>query len=151
MNMSDSKNEVLKKHRKIFRHYFEKSDKSASLPISFGLEISDGWLPIIDDLCTLIQNHVDWKQKDNPKFPQVEAQQCKEKFGGLRFYVSGSDEFVRGLIAMAEANSFRTCEMCGKPAQMRRTGWMRVTCDSCEEKRNQKFPISQSEEGEESP
>ena len=30
----------------------------------------------------------------------------KEKFGGLRFYVEGGDEYIQGLIAMSEAYSY---------------------------------------------
>jgi hypothetical protein len=62
---------------------------------------------------------------------QVRAVQVKEKFGGLRFYVSGGDEYVRGLITMAESFSFRTCEDCGIPGTQRTGGWIRTLCDGC--------------------
>lgn len=55
-----------------------------------------------------------------PVIPQVVAVQVKEKFGTLRFYVEGGDEYIRGLISMAESMSGVTCEKCGDSAQ---TNW----------------------------
>lgn len=135
--MNHTREKLLEKYAKIFRHHHEPS-KDWMLPIAYGLEVGNGWLPLIDDLCMQIQHHVDWKKKSDPEYPQVEVQQCKEKFGGLRFYVMGADEFVSGLICMAEVMSMRICEGCGSPAQTRTDGWHRTTCDICEEKRKSK-------------
>ena len=44
---------------------------------------------------------------------QVVAVQVKEKFGTLRFYYDGGDDYISGLSAMAESMSGRTCEVCG--------------------------------------
>lgn len=41
------------------------------------------------------------------------AVQVKEKFGGLRFYVSGGTEAHQDMINMVEALSYRVCEECG--------------------------------------
>ena len=57
------------------------------------------------------------------------AAQVKEKFGGLRFYVDGGDDWVYGAISMAESMSYRTCEVCGAPGVTRGEGWIRTTCD----------------------
>jgi hypothetical protein len=61
--------------------------------------------------------------------PHVEVQQVKEKFGGLRFYFSGGDERIDGMVLMAEAIAERTCEVCGKPGRPREGGWIRTLCD----------------------
>jgi len=61
--------------------------------------------------------------------PQVVAVQIKEKFGGLRFYYNGGDSTVKGIVAMAEAMSYRTCEVCGNVGEQRGGGWIRVLCD----------------------
>ena len=66
---------------------------------------------------------------------QLKASQVKEKFGSLRFYVAGGDEYCRGAIVMAERASARTCENCGQPGSVRKDGWHCVQCDSCNEKR----------------
>jgi hypothetical protein len=56
------------------------------------------------------------------------ATQVKEKFGTLRFYVSGGDDFTNGVIRMAEAMSSVTCEECGKPGTTSGPGWVRTLC-----------------------
>ena len=63
---------------------------------------------------------------------QVVATQIKEKFGTLRFYYNGGDQYIRGLEAMAESMTSRTCEDCGSPGVARSTEkrrWVRVLCD----------------------
>lgn len=60
---------------------------------------------------------------------QVVAVQVKEKFGTLRFYYDGGDDYVRGLVSMAEWASANICEMCGERGKIRGTGWVYVACD----------------------
>ena len=31
----------------------------------WGLEVGDGWFTLIDNMCFLIQNHIDWMEKKN--------------------------------------------------------------------------------------
>jgi hypothetical protein len=106
-----------------------------------GTEHSDGWFDIIDCLCSTIQQHVNWKRKTGlnarmsdeefDEIHQVRVAQVKEKWGGLRFYVDGADDYVRGAIDLAESMSFRTCEVCGNKGQRRSGGWIRTLCDGC--------------------
>ena len=63
---------------------------------------------------------------------QVVATQIKEKFGTLRFYYSGGDDYIRGLEAMADSMTSVTCEDCGCPGKSRSTKknrWIKVLCD----------------------
>ena len=60
---------------------------------------------------------------------QVIASQIKEKFGTLRFYYHGGDDYIRGLEAMADSMSARICEECSKPGKVRSGGWIRTLCD----------------------
>lgn len=63
---------------------------------------------------------------------QVVVTQIKEKFGTLRFYYDGGDEYIRGLEDMAESMTARTCEDCGSPGVARSTKkrrWVKVLCD----------------------
>ncbi len=46
--------------------------------------------------------------------PAVKIDQIKEKFGELRFYYSGGDEQVAGMVRMAEYLCKQTCEVTGK-------------------------------------
>lgn len=61
--------------------------------------------------------------------PQVVAIQVKEKFGGLRFYFSGGDDYIDGIVDMAESMSYRTCEECGAPGTATEGGWIRTLCE----------------------
>lgn len=134
------------KYPKIFR------DRNAPMTqtcMCWGFECGDGWYDIIDVLCRQIQHHVehlvtrqsyqvlrgDLKQEDAvpEEDLQVVAAQVKEKFGGLRFYIDGGDDEVRGMVAMAESMSYRICEDCGGRGTLRKGGWHRTMCDPCHE------------------
>jgi hypothetical protein len=60
---------------------------------------------------------------------QVIATQIKEKFGTLRFYYHGGDEYIEGIVRMAESMSATTCEVCGAHGKQRGGGWIRTLCD----------------------
>jgi hypothetical protein len=63
--------------------------------------------------------------------PQVVAKQVKEKFGTLRFYYSGGDEYIAGLMQMADSMSSVTCDECGAPGNTGNSGgWIAVRCDA---------------------
>jgi hypothetical protein len=108
----------------------------------WGFECGDGWYNILDQLCGNIQSHIDWSIKNNAWdvekdsknirsiVPQVVAAQVKEKFGSLRFYYDGGDDYIRGLSVMAESMSMVTCETCGAPGKTRGRGWMYTACDT---------------------
>lgn len=78
-----------------------------------GFECGDGWFDILDALCERAQFLID----HNP-IPQMVARQVKEKMGTLRFYISGGNDEIRGMISMAEAMSSRVCELCGRPGRL---------------------------------
>jgi hypothetical protein len=61
------------------------------------------------------------------------AAQVKEKFGGLRFYMTSGTDEIFDLIEEAEALSCKTCEECGKPGEERPGGWIHTHCDPCHE------------------
>lgn len=64
--------------------------------------------------------------------PYVTVDQVKEKFGGLRFYYSGGDDEISGMVRMAESWASVTCEVCGVPGSTRHGGWIRTLCDKHE-------------------
>jgi hypothetical protein len=97
----------------------------------WGFECGEGWYNLIDSLCTCIQHYLDYK----PEVTQVVALQVKEKYGGLRFYFSGGNEYIHGLVAMTEYLSQSTCEVCGNPGKIESDRWIRVRCDKCSEKK----------------
>jgi hypothetical protein len=94
----------------------------------WGFECGDGWFQILNQLCQNIQQHIDWQNRTEEVIPQVVVQQVKEKFGTLRFYYSGGDNYIRGLVSMAESMSGVTCETCGKPGTSTGGSWIRTVC-----------------------
>jgi hypothetical protein len=67
---------------------------------------------------------------------QVVVEQVKEKFGTLRFYYRGGDDYVDGVVRMGEAMTAVTCETCGAPGRQRGGGWIVTLCDEHAEKRD---------------
>jgi hypothetical protein len=70
----------------------------------YGIQCPDSWYDIIDTLCARIRSYADQNGL------VVEANQIKTKFGGLRFYVTYSDPYIKGLLSMAEMMSLKIKE-----------------------------------------
>jgi len=73
-----------------------------------------------------------------PEVSQVTIAQIKEKFGTLRFYYDGGDDYVSGMVSLAESLSGLTCEKCGDVGIPRNGGWLRTLCDTHEEEYQQR-------------
>jgi len=122
--------ELFDKYPKIFQRRF--------LPLTvscmyWGVACSETWYGIIDKLCGRIQQYV-----DENHIPQVEAEQIKSKYGGLRFYTDCKDSNINKFIEDAEGEVLTTCEDCGATegvATKRIQGWYSTLCPSCVEKR----------------
>ena len=103
----------------------------------WGFECGDGWYNILNLLMSNIQHYTDWNNKNFEKgytqykqVPQVTLDQVKEKFGTLRFYYTGGDEHISGMVRMAESMSSVICEECGNPGERRGSGWIYTACDA---------------------
>ena len=107
----------------------------------WGFDCDDGWYNIIDTLCYQIQHYINQRNygQTGVLVPQVVAEQVKEKYGTLRFYAMGGDDYTDGLITMAEAMSAKTCETCGSPGKLRGHTWYYTSCNehADEEDRNE--------------
>lgn len=128
---------LYEKHPKIFR---QKNFPMNQTCMCWGFSCGDGWYDLIDALCHAIQNRIDSrvqfskivKKQDCEPISQLEAVQVKEKYGGLRFYEQGGDEYTNGLIAMAEYLSYYICEECGSTKDVTQTkGWIKTLCKHC--------------------
>ena len=102
-----------------------------------GFAVGKGWWHIIEALCANIQSHIDWANRKDQVVQQVTVDQIKEKFGGLRFYYTGGDETIHGMVRMAEAWADASCETCGDRGKRRSGGWVRTLCDKHEAERKQ--------------
>jgi hypothetical protein len=96
----------------------------------WGFECSDGWFDLIDKLCESIQSYIDNNSHAPDRIiPQVTVDQVKEKFGTLRFYTTGGDRLIDGMIWFAESMSGRICETCGAPGKTRGKGYIYTACN----------------------
>jgi hypothetical protein len=110
-----------------------------------GAGIGDGWWPFVEAAATLL----------DAAYPGWKSGQIKEKFGGLRFYITPApwdeakvkennprareEDLARwerewyaqqeAIATAAERACNEVCETCGKPATMRGTGWVHMLCD----------------------
>ena len=98
--------------------------------MAFGIECNIGWYDIISSVCYRIKQYEKNKKSD---YYTVTFDQIKEKWGGLRIYHSGGDDYVDGVIIMAEEMSYKICERCGCPGSPNKQGWVMTLCDNCRE------------------
>ena len=101
--------------------------------MAFSLEYKAGWNGIVEELLGKIEGHLAEKQALGLLDPDCGFQinQIKEKFGTLRFYVSGADDQIFRWIDEAERKTTTTCEMCGSSGGLHcRKGvfWVRTLC-----------------------
>lgn len=110
---------LIEKYPSLFRDRTRPPTESL---MCYGCDHDDGWYGVIEGMCSLIERHLDGTE-DNPyRFTQI-----KEKFGGLRVYDTGGDDYIRGVIDMAENMSYKTCEVTGNPGELCVNGfWMKT-------------------------
>jgi hypothetical protein len=130
---------------KLYEKYpqlFVNKDKTPmQSPMCFGIETGEGWYEILSSLCWMIKQYEDsiiwqteWNQKTNPEYKSdyfpVKFDQIKEKYGGLRVYFSGGDQYIEGLVSMAEAMSYKICDVCGNKGEANKQGWISTRCEA---------------------
>ena len=101
---------VVHKHFKFTRsiNYIQQTN-----PYQYSFAVGDGWYKLIYELVHDIRindlKKGDWITK---------ATQVKEKFGGLRFYVTGTSDKNWALIRTAEQKSYGICEETGSEVEV---------------------------------
>lgn len=94
-------------------------------PYKYEFAVGDGWFKILFELVAGIkvndQKKGDWITK---------VTQIKEKFGGLRFYVTGTSDKNWALIRNAEQKSYGVCEESGSEVEVGTwvQGWQQTLC-----------------------
>jgi hypothetical protein len=147
---------------KLFEKYPQLFSNRTKSPMescmSWGCEVGNGWYELLSSLCWRISQHEkniedhkkylarqnkdiqqDFGTKiegDEPEYYPVKFDQIKEKYGGLRVYFSGGDDYVEGVVGMAEEYSYKVCEVCGNSGKPNKGGWITTLCDSCRNKSN---------------
>ena len=92
-----------------------------------GFVHGDGWFEIIwrsfedlEPLAAEVEKQTGWP---------FEVLQVKEKFGGLRVYANQTTDAIAAVIAQAQAESFRTCEICGQSGGLHSNSWIKAVCE----------------------
>tara|TARA_R110000824_G_scaffold89748_4_gene219784 strand:+ start:2091 stop:2492 length:402 start_codon:yes stop_codon:yes gene_type:complete len=119
-------NSLYERYPKIFR---QKDMSIQETCMCWGICTGDGWYDIINMLCNAIQHRIESKSNSELPIQSVEATQVKEKWGSLRFYYEGGDEYIEGLVSMAELLSSVTCLSCGASTADRQE--RRNICSNC--------------------
>ena len=128
-----------------YPHIFQDVDKPMQVSCMYwGIAVGDGWFNILSNVCEKITEHENTpeilEKIKNKEYDKVKAQQIKEKFGGLRFYISGGDEKIRSFIDEVEKSSWKICEECSQPGKQTKSGWIRTLCEKCADERYKKRP-----------
>lgn len=98
--------------------------------LGWGIECGNGWFELLRQLL------IDLEAINNDRtegIPKAYAEQIKQKFGELRFYIAYADDQMDEEIKLATGRSRRTCECCGKPGELEagKTGWLSTLCEEC--------------------
>ena len=95
----------------------------------FGIECGEGWKKLYQPIIDYIEEY----NKDKEEDDKIEIYQIKEKLGTLSCYVSKKTCELRKMIEDAEAQSYHTCEICGKHInkQIVEHHWIYPMCMEC--------------------
>lgn len=95
----------------------------------YGVECCEGWHKLLEPIFDYIERYNEGKAEDD----RMTVHQIKEKWGGLRVYLSHYDDTVRKLIEDAENEASGTCELCGSKENVGVSfgGWTTVKCHDC--------------------
>ena len=102
----------------------------------FGIECDKGWEKLYQPIIDYIEDY----NKDKEGDDRIEILQIKEKFGYLTIYVSKKTDELRSMIEDAEADSYHTCEVCGKHINkpITENHWVYTMCRKCFDEMNEK-------------
>lgn len=77
-----------------------------------------GWSSLIEHLYDIMPDN-------------VVVFQVKEKFGTLRFYFAGGNDYFMNQVINAERRSATICEFCGCKGKLRNLPWQKTLCNDC--------------------
>ena len=113
--------------------------------MAWGIECGNGWYELLASVCWKVFQHERniedrlrlrneaGKENDQSdlEYTPIKFDQIKEKYGGLRIYYSGGDDYIHGVVSMAEEYSYKVCEVCGSFGKPNKGGWITTLCDNC--------------------
>jgi len=108
--------------------------------MAFGYECGEGWYKLIECCFDRIEEYI----KEHEQEVGLEILQVKEKFGGLRIYYYGGDDYIENLIRETCKKSYEICESCGSTQNVstKNLGWVYTRCEKCFKDMEEKNLIS---------
>lgn len=105
-----------------------------------GFDCGDGWYQLLRRLLDKLEAEA----RVNPSLgedPAPAVLQIKEKFSGLRVYLSWCTVNMAEAIEIAEREALSTCEACGERGwEHEHRGWIVTRCDPCWEQYQRERP-----------
>ena len=144
-------NTIFEKYPQLFSNTSKSRMESC---MCWGIECNNGWYELLSSVCWRIFQHEQniseriavrnkygtQNDQSDLDYVAVKFDQIKEKFGGLRIYFSGGDDYVEGIIDMAEEMSYKICEVCGNSGKPNKGGWITTLCNNCRNKDEKWIP-----------
>lgn len=101
------------------------------------LEFNKGWLELFEKFLEEISPLVESYKDSEDIYLQFTLSQVKEKFGGLRIYLSFYIPELEEITDRYERLSFKVCEVCGKPGELSYDGWYTTLCNEHKKEREE--------------
>lgn len=129
--------------KQLFEKYpalFYVDEQGQNTTPSYMVDCPPGWENVVDELCGCIVDYTTRCYRlalneatgkyEKQYAPGVKIDQIKSKFAGLRFYYTGGDKEVAGMVRLAEHMCSNLCENTGQPGKMCvRNGWYTTLCE----------------------
>ena len=129
MDLNEFEIEMIKQCPNLYKCMLFCGESAYYEPIyEFGFEINPGWYALLRDLSLKLEKLI-------VQIPEAERQkyvatQVKQKYGSFIFIMDAVTDDMKKLIGEAEHIADQTCEVCGKPGELRSTAWIRVLCEN---------------------
>lgn len=114
-----------------FPNLFHDLAKGRDLEFVRSINCGDGWQPLIRRLSFRLEQLIEAMPREDRSLYRV--LKIEERFGGLHFYMTDATYEMRQLIAVAAAESYKICELCGDKGAIRqglKVG-TKTLCDGC--------------------
>jgi hypothetical protein len=100
-----------------------------------------GWFKLVKPILEAVDKYNRDHKENIYNDRKIEVIDIKEKWGGLRIYLSYYLPELESLIDKAEKLSYKTCEECGTTENVTTeqvTGWYRTLCENCRKELKEK-------------
>ncbi len=119
---------LVKNHPLLFADRYSPMDRTA---MCWGFDCGNGWYKLIKEAADALEPLIKAAIEKDPEAGSLgffRASQIKEKYGTLRFYLSGGTNEMYAITDKAQSQSSKTCETCGHPGKLRGQGWFYTAC-----------------------